>query len=636
MNRLKAIVANLRSVDSPLARGLIATRSIQLTQNQVTHFSLYTPSPLLDHSHNFPFPNIHRKLYFSSKPNPIPELIFTSHWSKGLEHELEKCYPSLTHETVVYILKRLEANPEKAWCFFDWVSTKKWFRASSTLYGLILRVLATEETIKQFWITLWTMKRKGFYFYEEMYFPILAGFKRKKMDKDRSSLIHFYNRSIREDAMQSVVANVVDIISVSKWGDGVKGELAKVNIQLSDNFIIRVLRELRNTPLKAYEFFRWVGRQSGYEHNTITYNAFARVLARTDSIEKFWSVIEEMKSVDHELDIDTYLKISRILQRNRMMEDAVKLYELMMDSSYKPSVEDCCFLLNSISESDKPNLDLVFRVSKKYESTGHTLSKAIYDGIHRSLASSGKLDEAEDIVNRMRNAGHEPDNITYGQVIVGFCKMRRLEEACKVLEDMESCGCIPDTKTWTLLVQGYCVASEVDKALLCLHKMIEKGCNLDATVLSVLTDSFLGQKRIDDAYKLLVKVVTKHGASPSHGTYKKLIVNLLEIEKFEEALNLLCLTRKHKCTPILEPFVQYISNFGSVEDAVKFLKSKGSSRSYLIYLRVFKSLLGKGRLSDAEDLLSKIPSYISKRKEILEFFNSMENCTVHSLGNSSQ
>ncbi|CAJ1943763.1 unnamed protein product [Sphenostylis stenocarpa] len=314
MNRFKAIVANFKFLESTLASRLIATQSLVLTYNQVTHFSLYTPSPFLNQPHDFHFPNIHRKLYYcSSKPNPIVELILTSNWSKGLKHKLEKCYPSLTHETVVYVLKRLEASPEKTCCFFDWVSTKKWFRASSSLYSLILRVLATKETIKQFWITLWTMKRKGFYFDEETYFPILADFKRKKMDNDCSSLIHFYSRSNWENSMRSVVTNVVDIISESNWGDGVRRELAKVKIQLSDNFVINVLRELRNSPLKAYKFFYWVGRQSGYEQNIVTYNAVARVLARTDSIEKFWSVIKEMKSVGHELDIDTYIKILRML-----------------------------------------------------------------------------------------------------------------------------------------------------------------------------------------------------------------------------------------------------------------------------------------------------------------------------------
>lgn len=601
----------------------------------MTHFSLCTPSPLLDNSHHFLLPNIHQNLYFSSKPNSIVELVLTSDWSKGLEQELEKCYPSMTHETVVYVLKRMEANPEKAWCFFNWVSAKEWYRPSSSLYGLILRVLATEETIKLFWITLRTMKTKGFYFDEEMYFPILAGFKRKNMNKDRVSLTRFYSQGIQENAMQIVVTKVVDIISGSEWGDEVMSNLAKLEIRMSDNFVTRVLKELRNCPLKAYEFFNWVGKQSGYEHDTVTYNAIARVLASTDSIEKFWSVIEEMKSVGHELDIDTYIKISKKLQKNKMMEDAVKLYELTMDGSYKPSVKDCSLLLKSISASDDPNLDLVFRVSKKYESTWHTLSKAIYDGIHRSLSGAGKLDEAESIVNHMRNAGYEPDNITYNQTIFGFCKMRKLDEACKVLEEMESCGFIPEIKTWTILIQGHCVANEVDRALLCLNRMIEKGCNADAAVLGVLIGSFLGQKRIDDAYKLLVEIVSKHGTSPRHGTYAKLIDNLLGIGKLEEALDLHCLMRNHEFTPIIEPFVQYISKFGSIEDAIKFLKSKGTPRSHSVYFRVFKSLLGNGRLSDAKDLLSKIP-YISKRKKILELFSSMENCTVHGLSHISQ
>jgi len=54
---------------------------------------------------------------------------------------------------------------------------------------------------------------------------------------------------------------------------------------------------------------------------------------------------------------------TRQLQKDRMIEDAVKLYEHMMDGSYKPSVQDCSLLLKSISGSDKLNLDLVFRVA---------------------------------------------------------------------------------------------------------------------------------------------------------------------------------------------------------------------------------------------------------------------------------
>ncbi|XP_047170274.1 pentatricopeptide repeat-containing protein At3g48250, chloroplastic-like [Vigna umbellata] len=622
MNRVKAVAASLRVLESSLATRVLVTR------NQVTHFSL-NPLPRLDSRHNFQFPVSHRKLYFSTKPSSIVDLVLTNDWSQAIELSLENSCPSMTHETVIYVIKRLDKNPEKASCFFNWVINKDWFRSSSSVFSLIVRILATKDTMKLFWITLGMTKEKGFYLNEETYLTIFVRFKKEKMNSDAVALTQFYNRMLEENAMQSVVTKVVGIISVSEWGEEVMGELAKLKILLSDNFVLRVLKELRNTPLKSYKFFRWVGTQPGYEHNTVTYNAFASVLARNDSIQEFWSVIEEMKSVGHQLDIDTYIKISRQLQKNRMMEDAVKLYEHMMDGSYKPLVQDCILLLKSISASDKPNLDLVFRVTRKYESTGHTLSKAIYDGIHRSLTGAGKFDEAENIVRTMRNAGHEPDNITYSQLVFGLCKMRRFEEACKVLEEMQSCGCIPDIKTWTILIQGHCDAMELDKALLCFSKMIEKDCYPDADLLDVLVDGFLSQKRIEGAYKLLIEISRKCRISPWQATYKKLIEKLLEDMKFEEALELLRLMKTHNYPPYHLPFVPYISKFGSVEDAEAFLKalSVKSYPSHAVYVQVFESLFEEGRLSEAKDLLYKTPHHIRTHIKISKLFGSSERDT---------
>ncbi|XP_027331971.1 pentatricopeptide repeat-containing protein At3g48250, chloroplastic-like [Abrus precatorius] len=621
MNRVKAIATSLRLLDSSLATRVLMTR------NQVTHFSPHTSLPLLDRSHDFRFSNTQQKLYFSSKPNSIVELVLTNDWSQGLERELEDGWPSMTHETVLYVLKRLDKNPEKASCFFNWVVEKEWFRASSSAFSLIVRVLATKETMKQFWITLRMMNEKGFYLDEETYLTISMGFKKAKMTNDSVALTHFYNRMIQENAKQSVVTKVVDIIAENEWGHEVMNELTKLQIQLSDNFLIRVLKELRYHPSAAYNFFHWVGKQSSFEHNTVTYNAIARVLARTDSIEKFWSIIEEMKSVGHELDIDTYIKVSRQLRKHKMMEDAVKLYELMMDGSYKPSSQDCGVLLRSISASDEPNLKLVYRVAKKYESTGHTLSKAIYDGIHRSLTSAGKFDEAENIVKTMRNAGHEPDNITYSQLVFGLCKMRRFEEACKVLEEMESCGCIPDIKTWTILIQGHCDANEVDKALFCFAKMIEKGCDADADLLDVLVDGFLKQNKIGGAHKLVKEICGKCRISPWQATYKKLIEKLLGVMKFEDALELLRMMKRSSYPPYHQPFVPYISKFGSVEDTAQFLRALtiGTFPSTSVYVQVFESFFREGRLSEAKDLLYECPHHIRKHSKICELFGSSES-----------
>ncbi|CAI8609855.1 unnamed protein product [Vicia faba] len=628
MNRMKAISSSLRFLNSSLATRVLATR------NQVTHFSSSSISlPLFNRSHDsLPSHNTHKKLYFSSKPNSILKLVFSNGWSEEVEKELENSRQSLTHETVVYVLKRLDRNPLKVFSFFNWVSEREWFMSSSSLYSLVLRVLASGKKMKEFWITLRTMKEKGFYLDEDTYLTISTGFKKEKLNSDVSALSHFYNGMIHQNAMQSVVQKVVGIILGSDWNDEVENELAKVKIQLSDNFVIRVLKEVRSSPLKAYKFFHWVGKQSGYQQNTVTYNAVARVLARTESIEEFWSVFEEMKSVGHELDLDTYIKITRQLQKNRMMEDAVKLYEHMMDSSYKPPVLDCVILLKSISGSDKPNMDLVFRVAKKFESGGYTLSKAVYDSIHRCLTSAGRFDEAERIVETMKNAGYEPDNIMYGQIIFGLCKTRRFEEAHKVIEEMQACDCRPDIKTWTILIQGYCDAGELDNALLSLYKVMEHNGYVDADLLEVLVGGFLTQKRIDGAYKLLLEITGRCSVCPWQATFKKLIQSLLGVRMFEEALVLLRLMKTKNYPPCHEPFVSHISKFGTVEDAVEFLKVLSIKRypSHNVYLQIFESLFQEGRHSEAKDLLYKSPHHIRKHSKIYELFGSLESETAKS------
>lgn len=620
MTPARAILASLRLSDSLLSTRLYTAPSL-LTQ--VTHFSPF----LMEQSRSFYYFNSDQKVYFSSKPSSLVELLLVNDWSTELESELQNSNPILTHETVIFALKKLDKDPDKAWGFFNWACERNGFKPSSPSYSMMLRILVNKDSMKNFWIILRKMKEQGFYIDEETYLTISAIFKKEKMNSDVVAFKHFFDRMVKENAMDTVVKNVAIVISEKDWSNDVEKELSGMGIVLTDNFVIRVLKELRNYPRKALQFFHWVGKCEGYDYNTIIYNAIMRVLGRHDSIEEFWSVLEEMKNAGHYMDIDTYIKISRQFQKSKMMEDAVKLYEFVMDGPFKPSVQDCSILLRSISSSENPDLDLVSRVAKKFEATGNSLSKAVYDGIHRSLTSAGKFDEAINIMKAMKDAGYEPDNITYSQLVFGLCKARRLEEACEVLDEMEAHGCIPDTKTWTILIQGHCSASQIDKALMCFAKMMEKNCDVDADVLDVLINAFLSQKRIDGAYTLLIEMVNKAHIRPWQATYKLLIEKLLEERKLEEALNLLRLMKQQNHPPYPEPYVLYISKFGTVEDATDFFKALSVKEypSTSAYLHVFQSFFKEGRHSEAKDLLYKCPHHIRKHPKISELFGSAKS-----------
>ncbi|XP_057950686.1 pentatricopeptide repeat-containing protein At3g48250, chloroplastic [Malania oleifera] len=631
MNRAKGVLASLRLANSRRVALLLRTQPLS---SQVIQFSNLSPCPfsLFKPTCIYDFLNTHQKNFFSSKPNSIAELILCNDWSEELEHELRNSIPILTHETVIYVLRKLDKDPEKASEFFNWVCEKSRFKPSSAICSLMLRTFVNGGYMKEFWVTMRKMKEQGFYIDEETYITILGIFRKEKMASDAAALTHFYNRMVQDNAMDAIAKKVVNIVIGSEWDDVVGKELGELKISLSDNFVLRVLKELRGHPPKILRFFHWAGQGPSYEHSSITYNATVRVLARGDSIAEFWNMVEEMKTAGYEMDIDTYIKISRQFQKIRMMEDAVKLYELMMDGPYKPSIQDCILLLRTIAASSKPNLDLVFRVVRKYEATGHSLSKAAYDGIHRSLTRLGRFDEAEKIMEAMRNAGYEPDNITYSQLVFGLCKVMRLGEACKVLDEMEERGCLPDLKTWTILIQGCCSANELDKALLCFSKMMEKECNADADLLDVLVSAFLSQKRINGAYTFLVEMVNKARLRPWQDTYKNLIQKLLGERKLEEALELLRLMKKHNYPPFPEPFDAYISRFGTVEDAWEFLKvlSFKEYPSPSAYLRVFKSFFEEGRHSEAKDLLYKCPHHIRMHVDICKLFGSASSNKVTS------
>ncbi|KAL3529811.1 hypothetical protein ACH5RR_009133 [Cinchona calisaya] len=622
-HQAKRLLSFIRVTNSLPSSQLFRCHSLHTQVTQFPYLSSFLSNPISS------FHKSHKKLFFSSKSYPIIDAILSNNWAKDLGKELSKSSPKVSHETALYILMKLDKDPHKAARFFNWSIEEKGFRPSSSIYSLMLRIYANNGAIMEFWAVIKEMKEKGFYIDEETYFTIYSNFMSSKMVNDATALKHFYKRMIQENAMGEVVKEVVEVVKKLDWGSEVERKLEEMRFSVSDNFVLRVLKELRGRgcPLKALSFFKWVGEVLGFEHNSVTYNGILRILCREESVSEFWGMVKEMKSAGYEIDIDTYVKIMREFQKNYMSKDAVELYEHMMDSPFKPLEKECSLLLRVIAGTRDPDLDLMFRVVKKYEAAGYCLLKIDYDGIHRCLTSVGNFNEAEKIIETMKTAGYEPDNITYSQLVFGLCKARRLEEACEVLDVMEAQDCIPDIKTWTILIKGHCAANEVDKALLCFAKMVEKGFDADADLLDVLLNGFLSQKKVVGAYKLVIEMVNKTCMIPWQATYKLLIEKLLGDRRLEEALNLLRLMKKQNYPPYAQPFVQYISKVGSVEDAWEFLMALSSKQypSVSAYQHVFQSFFDEGRHSEAKDLLFKCPHHIRKHDAICSLFGSSKS-----------
>ncbi|KAG1331402.1 Pentatricopeptide repeat-containing protein, chloroplastic [Cocos nucifera] len=532
-----------------------------------------------------------------------------------------------TQESVLRVLKKLDKSPPKALAFFNCITSYCGFKPARPAYNLMLQMLGRKDSMKDFWAFLKSMDDAGHTIDRHTYVTLLANFKKHKMAAESSALTQFHSRTVAKAASDSAIDSAAKIILGSEeWSEATEKKLQDLNLSLLEIVVAKVLREIRHCPSKALAFFRWAAQRPGYKHGSVAYNAMARILGREDSIGEFWSLVREMKGEGHEMDVDTYVKLCRRFQKTEMMREAVALYELMMDGPYKPAIQDCGMLLRRIARSGMPDLQLVFRVVRKYEAAGYSLSKVVYDGIHRSLTSIGRFDEAKEILKRMMLAGYEPDNITYSQLVYGLCEAKRLNEACKVLDNLEAGGCVPDLKTWTALIQGHCLAGEVGEALELLAKMIERNYEADADVMDVLVKGLCSKRRVDGAYTLVVEMVEKSHIRPWQGTFKYLIQESLSVGMLEEALKLLNAMKSHRFPPFADPFPPYIAKYGTIEDARDFLKALTVNNypSSMTYLHLFKSFFHEGRYSEAQDLHFKCPHHIREHGEISKLFDSIK------------
>ncbi|KQK11731.1 pentatricopeptide repeat-containing protein At3g48250, chloroplastic [Brachypodium distachyon] len=542
---------------------------------------------------------------------------------------------SPTTESVLYSLRSLSKDPPLALAFFR-RSAAGGHPLGSAAYNLMLRTLASRPASAQdhFWPFLRDMEAAGHSVDQGTYLAALASFKKARLAADYASLSARLAKD-RDDAAQAggtpVSAAAEAVRGLEEGSDeALEKRLEGVDLllPLTETTVAKVLRELRDCPVKALGFFRWAGRQKGYTHGSVAYNAMARVLGREESVQEFWELIQEMKADGIYLDIDTYVKLNRQFQKRHMMTEAVELYELMMDGPYKPSKQDGPVLLRRIALGPSPDLELAHRVVRKFEAVYEFKTKDVFDGIHRALTSNGRFDEAAEVMESMRSEGHQPDNITYSQLVFGLCKANKCDEARKVLVEMENEGCAPDLKTWTMLIQGHCTAGEVDKALQYLTEMIENNLDADADLLDVMVRGLCNQDKVDAAYTLFVEMVDKAQLNPWQGTYKHIISELLRVKKLEEALGLLKSMKARKFPPFADPFPPNIAEYGTLEDAKDFLKAlKGGVNSYpshTAYLHMFKSFFAEGRYSEAQDLLYKCPIHIRRHHDITKLFESIK------------
>ncbi|KAJ6752961.1 hypothetical protein OIU74_027744 [Salix koriyanagi] len=359
---------------------------------------------------------------------PRSSLKFSNHFqfddSDDISKELELSSVVISNDLVLKVLKSLGSKPDVAKRFFDWVLKKDSERLSSKCYNWMLGILGVNGLVAEFWDLVDKMKTKGYG---------VSGVTR--------------DRVLEKFEKEGIVRSKF-------WGEDVEGEIKDLSAEFSSGLVKIVLENLATEPMKALIFFRWVEESGLCKHDGKSYNAMARVLGREDCIDRFWKVIDEMRSNGFEMEVETFDTVLARFMRRKMIKEAVDLYELALNGANKPAAKYCTYLLRNIVVGKQLDMGLFSRTVKVFTENGNVLTDSMLDTILKALRSVGRFKECNKILREMMAVGFVASGNLQRKIAFGLTSAGKNYEASEFVDHMESSGSDLDHKAWTSLIEG--------------------------------------------------------------------------------------------------------------------------------------------------------------------------------------
>ncbi|CAK7335175.1 unnamed protein product [Dovyalis caffra] len=542
--------------------------------------------------------------------------------------ELESNEVVISHDLVLKVLKSLGSKPDVAKKFFYYVLEKNSERLSSKSYNWMLGILGVNGLVAEFWDLIDKMKIKGYGVSGITRDRVWEKFEKEGLKDDLEKLKGVFAKGSVDNSVEKIGLRVSRIVRNKVWGEDVEGEIKDLSAEFSSDLVKIVLEHLAMEPMKALIFFRWVEESGLCRHDERSYNAMARVLGREDYIDRFWKVIDEMRSNGFEMEMRTFDTVLARFMSRKMIKDAIGLYEFAMNGANKPSAKCCTYLLRKIVVGKQLDMGLFSRVVKVFTGNGNVLTDSMLDAALKALTSVGRFGECNKVLREMKVAGFVASGNLQRKIAFGLTSAGKNDEANEFLDHMESSGSDLDYKAWACLIEGHCVSGNLEKASDCFRKMVEKkGVSGAGYAVELLVNAYCCKNRAMDACNLLRDYVCQNQLCPWHTTYKLLISKLLVQGGFKDALNLLGLMQSHGFPPYIDPFIEFVSKSGTGDDAIAFMNAMTTKKfpSTSVALRMFEAYFKAKRHGEAQDFLSKCPIYIRNHADVLNLFCSMKS-----------
>ncbi|KAJ3220641.1 hypothetical protein HDU81_011285, partial [Chytriomyces hyalinus] len=177
-----------------------------------------------------------------------------------------------------------------------------------------------------------------------------------------------------------------------------------------------------------------------------------------------------------------------------------------------------------------------------FESYGSTGDVQLYTSLISGLTRGGRLDQAIELLHRMKSKGVEPNTNTFNTIIHGLCSAGKLDPAVDFLTVMDEAQCPPDTSSFNILAHSFLKRSRWQDAQNVLTAMEDRGIPWDIVTFNTLINAHIRREggSVEEAERLFELMQNPpYNFSPSSVTYDAQLYKFVLEKDWKGAIALL-------------------------------------------------------------------------------------------------
>ncbi|GLJ13708.1 hypothetical protein SUGI_0218690 [Cryptomeria japonica] len=315
-----------------------------------------------------------------------------------------------------------------------------------------------------------------------------------------------------DDANEHTVAgNSRRICELVKLGEEImENKLTEMNVRLSPQLVLKVIRNTSKHANSALRFFTWAKSQPQYSHNSAAYNEIINIAGGSGDFEAVGSLIEEMVAKGYSLMERAFSFTLSCRSIRRVTENLVNIFgKLERLARLTAFYSLLCFLHR------QKFLAIANWVLQQMADRGQYLSVSYFNALIAARCLRRQILEAKMLLDEMKKYGCEPNTNSYNYLIGTLCKMGKIADVCQLLDLMEKSGHQPDPITYEILICHACKSNEIYGALEFLNKMIAEGLRPRFSTYAAFIKGYFRTKQFEEAYSFLVETSKKDPSADS-------------------------------------------------------------------------------------------------------------------------